>query len=86
MALQPDELGARPPEVVKGRDPAPMERPPRARPGAAALSCLEGAGVTVLECRYGLGEQVYAEGDPDGGLRFVLSGAARVYKRFGRGG
>jgi CRP-like cAMP-binding protein len=50
------------------------------------LSRLEGVGVPVIERRYGPGEQVYAEGDPDGGLRFVLSGAVRVYKRFGPGG
>ena len=40
----------------------------------------------VIERRYGPGKRIYAEGDPDGGLRFVLSGAARVYKRFGPGG
>jgi CRP-like cAMP-binding protein len=42
--------------------------------------------VPVLERRYGPGEQIYGEGDPDGGLRFVLSGAVRVHKRFGPGG
>jgi CRP-like cAMP-binding protein len=42
--------------------------------------------VPVIERRYGPGEQVYLRDDPDGGLRFVLSGAVRVYKRFGAGG
>jgi len=42
--------------------------------------------VPVIERRYGPGKQIYAEDDPDGGLRFVLSGAVRVHKRFGPGG
>ena len=64
--------------------PVPMERPPlRDAPAAAVLSRLEGAGVPVIECRYGPEEQIYAEGDPDGGLSFVHSRAVRVHKRFG---
>ena len=87
MALQPDELGPRPPVVVKGRDSVPVKQPPlRDPPAAVVLSRLEGAVVPVIERRYGSGKRIYAEGDPDGGLRFVLSGAVRVYKRFGRGG
>ena len=83
MALLPDELGTRPPQVA-GRKPVPMERPPlRDAPAAAVLSRLEGAGVPVIECRYGPEEQIYAEGDPDGGLSFVHSRAVRVHKRFG---
>ena len=54
-------------------------------PAAAVLSRLRAAGVPVAERRYGPGEQIYGEGDADGGLRFVLSGSVRVYKRFGPG-
>ena len=52
-------------------------------PAGRALASLRAGGVPVAERRYGPGEPIYGEGDPDGGLRFVLSGSARVYKRYG---
>ena len=88
MALLPDELGPRPPQVVVGRDPVLMERRPphRGTPAsAAALSRFEGAGVSVLEHRCGPGEHVYLRGDADRGLCFLLEGTLRVYKAYGGG-
>ena len=55
-------------------------------PAGRALVGLRAGGVPIAERRYGPGEPIYGEGDPDGGLRFVLLGAARVYKRYGQGG
>jgi CRP-like cAMP-binding protein len=55
-------------------------------PAGRVLASLGAAGVPVAERRYGPGEHIYGEGDPDGGLHFVVSGSARVYKRYGRGG
>jgi CRP-like cAMP-binding protein len=52
-------------------------------PAGRALAGLRAGGVPVAERRYGPGEPIYVEGDPDGGLRFVVSGSARVYKRYG---
>ncbi len=52
-------------------------------PAGRALASLRAGGVPVAERRHGPGEPIYGEGDPDGGLRFVLSGSARVYKRYG---
>jgi CRP/FNR family cyclic AMP-dependent transcriptional regulator len=62
-------------------------RPPLrdARAAAVALSRLEGAGVPVLEHRFGPGEQVYLRGDADRGLCFLLEGTLRVYKAYGGG-
>jgi CRP-like cAMP-binding protein len=54
-------------------------------PAGRALASLRAAGVPFAERRYGPGEPVYGEGDPEGGLHFVVSGSARVYKRYGRG-
>ena len=54
-------------------------------PVGRALASLRAAGVPVAERRHGPGEPIYREGDPDGGLRFAVSGSARVYKRYGRG-
>ena len=51
-----------------GRNPVLMEPPPRGAPAAAvALSRLEGAGVPVIERRFGPGEHVYLRGTPTGG-------------------
>ena len=70
------------PDTVAGaRGPAAWEDP-----GGRVLASLRAAGVPVAERRHGPGEPIYREGDPDGGLYFVVSGSARVYKRFGRGG
>jgi CRP-like cAMP-binding protein len=55
-------------------------------PAGRALASLRAGGVPVAERRHGPGEQIYGEGDPDGGLRFVVSGSVRVYKRYGQGG
>ena len=70
-----------------GRHPAAVERPPLqdAPAAAAALARLEGAGVPVLERRFGTGEQVYLRGDADRGLCFLLEGTLRVYKAHGGG-
>ena len=55
-------------------------------PAGRALASLRAGGVPIAERRLLAGEPIYRQGDPDGGLRFVLSGAARVYKRYGQGG
>jgi CRP-like cAMP-binding protein len=61
-------------------------QPPRDAPAtAAALSRLEGAGVPVIERRYGPGEHVYLRGDADRGLCFLLEGTLRVYKAYNGG-
>ena len=54
-------------------------------PAGRVLASLEAAGLPVAERRHGPGEPIYGEGDPDGGLCFVVSGTARVYKRYGPG-
>jgi CRP/FNR family transcriptional regulator, cyclic AMP receptor protein len=67
--------------VAGAREPAAWEDPAR-----RVLASLRAAGVAFAERRLPAGEPIYGEGDPDGGLYFVLSGSARVYKRYGRGG
>lgn len=52
-------------------------------PAGRVLASLGAAGVPVAERRYGPGEPLYGEGDPDGNLHFVVSGSVRVYKRYG---
>lgn len=64
--------------VAKRRVPAAWEDP-----AGRALASLRAGGVPVAERRLLAGEPIYAEGDPDGGLYFVVSGSARVYKRYG---
>ena len=54
-------------------------------PAGRVLASLRAAGVPVAERCLLAGEPIYGEGDPDGGLYFVLSGSVRVYKRYGRG-
>ena len=63
------------------RGPAAWEEP-----AGRVLASLGAAGVPVAERLYGPGEPIYGEGDADGGLHFVVSGSARVYKRYGPGG
>jgi CRP-like cAMP-binding protein len=55
-------------------------------PAGRVLASLRAAGVPLAERRLPTGGPIYGEGDPDGGLYFVVSGSARVYKRYGRGG
>jgi CRP-like cAMP-binding protein len=55
-------------------------------PAGRVLASLRAAGVPFAERRLLAGETIYGEGDPDGGLYFVVLGSARVYKRYGRGG
>lgn len=55
-------------------------------PAGRVLASLRAAGVPFAERRLPAGGPIYGEGDPDGGLYFVVSGSARVYKRYGRGG
>jgi CRP-like cAMP-binding protein len=64
-----------------------VERPPLqdAPAAAAALARLEGAGVPVLERRFGTGEQVYLRGDAHRGLCFLLEGTLRVYRAYNGG-
>jgi CRP-like cAMP-binding protein len=47
------------------------------------LTCLAASGVPIAERRHGPGEVIYLRGDPDGGLRFLLEGTARVHKPYG---
>jgi CRP/FNR family transcriptional regulator len=41
------------------------------------------AGIRVAERRFGAKETIYAPGDPDGYLYFLLSGTVRLYKIYG---
>ena len=66
--------------VAGVREPAAWEDP-----AGRVLASLRAAGVPVAERRLLGGEPIYGEGDPDGGLHFVVSGSVRVYKRYGRG-
>lgn len=52
-------------------------------PPVSILQELEGAGLRVIERSYGAGETIYAPGDPDDRLYFLLSGAIRSYKTYG---
>ncbi len=48
--------------------------------------CLEdfaGVGVRVAERRFGARDIIYAPGDPDGQLHFLLEGTVRLYKIYG---
>jgi CRP-like cAMP-binding protein len=44
---------------------------------------LAGAGLRVAERRFGARETIYAPGDPDGHLYFLLEGTARIYRIYG---
>jgi CRP-like cAMP-binding protein len=48
-----------------------------------SLEDFEEAGIRVAERRYGAEDAVFAPGDPDGQLYFVLSGTVRLYKLYG---
>ena len=43
----------------------------------------ERAGIRVAERRYGAKDTIFAPGDPDGQLYFVVSGTVRLYKIYG---
>ncbi len=47
------------------------------------LETFEGAGIRVAERRYGAEDVVFAPGDPNEHLYFVLSGTVRLYKLYG---
>src|ERR671911_2299142 len=48
-----------------------------------SLEDFERAGVRMAERRFGAEDVVFAPGDPDGHLYFVLSGTVRLYKLYG---
>ena len=48
-----------------------------------SLKDFEEAGIRVAERRYGAEDAIFAPGDPDGHLYFVLSGRVRLYKIYG---
>ena len=61
---------------------------PEPSPSAAgyrrlSLEDFEDAGIRVAERRYGAKDDIFAPGDPDGHLYFVLSGTVRLYKIYG---
>jgi CRP/FNR family transcriptional regulator, global nitrogen regulator len=51
--------------------------------GELDLARLENAGVRVAERRYGAGDLIFAPGDPDGQLYFLLDGTVRLYTLYG---
>jgi CRP/FNR family transcriptional regulator len=48
-----------------------------------SLKDFEEAGIRVAERRHGAEDAIFAPGDPDGHLYFVLSGTVRLYKIYG---
>jgi CRP/FNR family transcriptional regulator, global nitrogen regulator len=48
-----------------------------------SLEDFEEAGIRVAERRYGTKDNIFAPGEPDGHLYFVLSGTVRLYKIYG---
>ena len=48
-----------------------------------SLEDFEEAGIRVAERRYGAEDAIFAPGDPDEHLYFVLSGTVRLYKIYG---
>src|SRR3712207_5574369 len=48
-----------------------------------SLEDFEGAGVRVAERRFGEKDTIFAPGDPDGQLYFLLEGTVRLYKLYG---
>ncbi|MDQ3913507.1 MAG: Crp/Fnr family transcriptional regulator [Actinomycetota bacterium] len=48
-----------------------------------SLKDFERAGIRVAERRYGAEDDIFAPGDPDSHLYFVLSGTVRLYKIYG---
>jgi CRP/FNR family transcriptional regulator, global nitrogen regulator len=51
--------------------------------GELNLARLENAGVRVAERRYSAGDLIFAPGDPDGQLYFLLDGTVRLYTLYG---
>ena len=47
------------------------------------LDAFERADVRVAERRFGARDIIYAPGDPDGQLYFLLKGTVRLYKLYG---
>src|SRR5919112_3507671 len=68
-----------------GSDAASMLDTPRTGEDQAAfvVGRLEEAGVPVARRNYAAGELLYASGDPDRYLCFLLEGQVRVYKPYG---
>src|SRR5215207_450410 len=61
---------------------------PESSASAADYRCLsledfEEAGIRVAERRYGTKDDIFASGEPDGHLYFVLSGTVRLHKIYG---
>jgi CRP/FNR family transcriptional regulator, global nitrogen regulator len=56
---------------------------PAARQRHLSLEDFEGAGVRVAERRFGAKDLIFAPGDPDGQLYFLLDGTVRLYKIYG---
>ncbi len=55
-----------------------------AGPQDLRLEDFEREGVRVAERRYGARDQIFAPGDPDGQLYFLLEGTVRLYRIYGR--
>ena len=47
------------------------------------LQDFEGAGIRVIERRFAAKDTIFAPGDPDGQLYFLLEGTVRLYKIYG---
>ena len=56
---------------------------PAARQRHLSLEDFEEAGVRVAERRFGAKDLIFAPGDPDGQLYFLLEGTVRLYKIYG---
>lgn len=55
---------------------------PPESPATSILQEVEGAGLRVIERSFGPAETIYAPGDPDDRLYFLLSGTVRTYKMY----
>src|SRR3712207_9367172 len=56
---------------------------PAARQRHLSLNDFEEVGVRVAERHFGAKDMIYAPGDPDGQLYFLLEGTVRLYKTYG---
>jgi CRP-like cAMP-binding protein len=56
---------------------------PAARRRHLSLEDFEEAGVRAVERHFGAGDLIFAPGDPDGHLYFLISGTVRLYKFYG---
>jgi CRP-like cAMP-binding protein len=61
----------------------PLPSAPAPRHRHLSLEDFEEAGIRVAERRFGAKDTIFAPGDPDGQLYFVLSGTVRLYKIYG---